>query len=194
MPRLVDFFLRRQVSGRCSSSASLVTVRLGRRIATWLQVLAGVYLLVMFTNLSLRFWSTQATAGRARRLRHLGGRRAAPERPDVLAPADADYDRRWRRLIFDTPDVVAIQRTDDSVAHYGAALEAGGTRLRLSKGRSRTWRAEFEIARDGEADLRLTGEMDGYRIEARLRRIELDTFRLRQSPFRWVRPPDPFAG
>ena len=66
--------------------------------------------------------------------------------------------------------------------------------MRLSKGRSRTWRADFEIERDGEERLRLTGEMDGHRIEARLRRVELDTFRLRQSPFRWIRPPDPFAG
>lgn len=195
LPRLADFFFKRQVSG------PLIEERIpgvhsasARRVATWAQILAGVYLLLMFTNLSLRFWSTQGD-GRPRSPLY-GIWEVVELRLDgqAIAPADADYDRRWRRLIFDTPDVVAIQRTDDSVAHYGAAFEAGGGRLRLSKGRSRTWRADFGIARDGEADMRLEGGMDGHRIEVRLRRIELDTFRLRQSPFRWVRPPDPFAG
>jgi hypothetical protein len=193
--RLVDFFLRRQATGPLLvERIPGVTSASGRRIASWLQVLAGLYLLVMFTNLSLRFWSTQGD-GRPRSPAY-GIWEVVELRLDgrTVATADADYDRRWRRVIFDTPDMVAIQRTDDSVAHYGAALEAGGTRLRLSKGRSRTWRAEFDVERPGAADLRLTGEMDGYRIEARLRRVELDTFRLRQSPFRWVRPPDPFAG
>ena len=137
----------------------------------------------MFTNLSLRFWSTEGD-GRPRspvygiwdvvELRMNG---------QALAPAEADYDRRWRRVIFDAPDVVAIQRTDDSVAHYGAALEEGARRMRLSKGQSRTWRADFDIQRVAANELRLSGEMDGHRIEARLRRVELDTFRLRRSPF-----------
>jgi hypothetical protein len=36
--------------------------------------------------------------------------------------------------------------------------------------------------------------MDGYKLRLRLRRVDLDTFRLLNSRFRWVRPPDPFAG
>ena len=157
-------------------------------------MLAGLYLLVMFTNLSLRFWSTQGD-GRPRSPVY-GIWEVVELRLDgqAMAPADADYDRRWRRLIFDTPDVVAIQRTDDSVAHYGAALEAGGGGCGSRRAAAEPGEPISTIARPGAADLRLTGEMDGYRIEARLRRIELDTFRLRQSPFRWVRPPDPFAG
>jgi len=195
LPRLADVLLRRKVSGPLLvERIPGVNGAAGQRVAAWAQLIAGAYLLVMFTNLSLRFWTTQGD-GRPRSPAY-GIWEVVELRLDgrTVAAADADYDRRWRRVIFDTPDMVAIQRTDDSVAHYGAALEAGGTRLRLSKGRSRTWRAEFDVERPGAADLRLTGEMDGYRIEARLRRVELDTFRLRQSPFRWVRPPDPFAG
>jgi hypothetical protein len=36
--------------------------------------------------------------------------------------------------------------------------------------------------------------MDSYRIRMRLQRVELDTFRLLGGTFRWIRPPDPFAG
>jgi hypothetical protein len=196
VPRLAGVFLRRQAMPGPLLEERIPRVRgeRGRRIASWVQLCAGVYLLAMFTNLSLRFWSMEGD-GRPRspvygiwdvlELRLNG---------QALAPADADYDRRWRRVIFDTPDVVAIQRTDDSVAHYGVTVEEGARRMWLSKGQSRTWRADFEIQRPAANELTLSGQMDGHRIEARLRRVELDTFRLRRSPFRWVRPPDPFAG
>jgi hypothetical protein len=38
------------------------------------------------------------------------------------SPLRNDYDRRWRRVIFDSPDRIVFQRTDDSCAHYGAQL------------------------------------------------------------------------
>jgi hypothetical protein len=195
LPRLRDFFIRRQPTGplHVERIPGMTSAR-GRRAALWAQVVVGFYLLVMFTNLSQRFWITQGD-GRPRSPVYgiwevvelqVNGR--------TVAAADADYDRRWRRVIFDTPDVVAFQRTDDSVAHYGATIDAGGARLRLSKGRSRTWQADFDLRRTSDGGLRMAGDMDGHRIEVRLRRIELDTFRLRESTFRWIRPPDPFAG
>lgn len=195
LPRLADFFLRRQAKGPLlDEHIPGLRGAAAQRRAAWVQAAVGLYLLMMFTNLSLRFWAAEGD-GRPRspvygiwdvvELRLNG---------DVVTPAEADYDRRWRRVIFDVPDVVAIQRTDDSVAHYGAAIDAAGAQLRLSKGRSRNWRADFAIERTSDGELRLAGQMDGYRVDARLRRVELDTFRLRQSPFRWVRPPDPFAG
>lgn len=195
LPRLRDFFVRREATGPLFvEHIPGVTSPWGRRNATWAQLAAGLYLLAMFTNLSQRFWITQ---GDGRPRSPLYGIWEVAElrlNGQTVSPADADYDRRWRRVIFDTPDVVAIQRTDDSVAHYGASIEAGGSRLQLSKGRSRTWRADFEVQRAGDGELRLAGDMDGHRIEAQLRRVELDTFRLRESTFRWIRPPDPFAG
>jgi hypothetical protein len=36
--------------------------------------------------------------------------------------------------------------------------------------------------------MRLSGTMDGQQIEADLRRVDFDTFRLLNSRFRWVRP------
>ena len=41
-------------------------------------------------------------------------------RPPILN----DYDRRWRRIIFDSPSVIVFQRTDDSFAHYEASIDA----------------------------------------------------------------------
>ena len=72
-------------------------------------------------------------------------------RPAVLN----DYDRRWRRVVFDAPRVVVFQRTDDSLAHYGASLDAGATTLALTKGGSTTWRATFQVQRSAPDQLLL---------------------------------------
>jgi hypothetical protein len=110
------------------------------------------------------------------------------------APAAADYDQRWRRVIFDAPDEVVIQRLDDSVAHYAAAIDPAGRTLLLSRGRGARWRSRLTFERPSADVLTLAGTMDGVRIEVRCRQTPLDTLRLLGSRFRWVRPPDPFAG
>ena len=99
-----------------------------------------------------------------------------------------DYDRRWRRVIFDTPESVVFQRTDDSLAPYGASLDAGRNVLTLRKGNSRNWGATFTLDRVSSDRVALSGEMDGHRIEAQLRRVDFDAFPLLNSSFRWIRP------
>ena len=96
-------------------------------------------------------------------------------------------------MIFDAEDAVIVQRTDDSFAHYRATIDATSRTLTLKKGTSQLWRSSFTFTHDGNR-LALDGEMDGHEIRARLQRVEFDTFRLLNSTFRWVRPPDPFAG
>ena len=61
LPRLAALFLRRKVMPGPLLEERIPGVRgeRGRRLATWIQMLAGGYLLVMFTTLSLRFWSME---------------------------------------------------------------------------------------------------------------------------------------
>jgi hypothetical protein len=114
---------------------------------------------------------------------------------DEVRPAALnEYDRRWQRVVFDAPNVVVFQRTDDSLAHYGAAIGNGGRTLALTKRNSKTWSARFTVERPAPDRLVIAGEMDNRRISMQLQRVELDTFRLLRSTFRWIRPPDPFAG
>lgn len=105
----------------------------------------------------------------------------------VVGPAsENDYDRRWRRVIFDDPGEVSFQRTDDSFARYDSSI--GDGRLVLSKGDSRTWTSEFSFTRPSGEEMVLEGLMDGHAIRVLLRRVELDSFRVLSSPFRWMRP------
>jgi hypothetical protein len=186
------------LAGRAAAASTqrplLATAR-ANRVALVAQISFGLYLLGMFSAISLRLYRDEGGAGRARSPLYgiwdidelsVDGRSGPP----VLN----DYDRRWRRVIFDSADVVVFQRTDDSFARYGVAFDGNRHTLALTKGSSRTWQARFTFERPAENRLVVEGGMDGYAIRMRLRRVELDTFRLLNSTFRWVRPPDPFAG
>jgi len=89
---------------------------------------------------------------------------------------------------------VVFQRTDDSFAHYGGSIDVGNQSIALTKGSSRSWKATFTFRRPSAEHLILDGEMDHRTIHLELQRVEFDTFRLLNSGFRWIRPPDPYGG
>ncbi len=102
-----------------------------------------------------------------------------------------DYDRRWRRVIFDDPTQFVVQRTDDSFARYGASIDRSQGTMTLTKGGSRNWSSRFTLDRPSANRLTLAGEMDGQQIEAQLQLVDRTAFPLLNSSFRWVRPHDP---
>jgi hypothetical protein len=178
-----------------STQQPLFRTEPANRLAVAAQIVFGVYLLAMFTSLAVRYYGSPGGAGAP--TSPLYGIWTVDElsvdgevRPAVLN----DYDRRWRRVIFDSPAVVVFQRTDDSFARYGVTIEMESRSLSLTKGSSRSWGARLTFERPAEDRLILQGRMDDAVIHVRLTRLELDTFRLLGSRFRWVRPPDPFAG
>lgn len=154
------------------------------------QVVFGLYLLAMFTRLAVLSWQNPGGPG-------------APKSPlygiwdvqrlsvdgEFRPSMFNDYDRRWRRVIFDTPDVVVFQRLDDSFAHYGASIDVDRHAIALRKIQSRVWRSTFSFERRGDDEMILDGEMDGHAVHAELQRVGMDVFRLTNGTFRWVRPP-----
>jgi hypothetical protein len=108
-------------------------------------------------------------------------------RPAVLN----DYDRRWRRVIFDAPNTVAFQRVDDSFARFGVFIDVYNNTLALTKGNSKHWKSTFTFQRPAPDQLTLDGDMDNNRIHMQLQLVDFDTLRLLNSRFRWVRPEDP---
>jgi hypothetical protein len=156
----------------------------------WLQIAFGVYLLVMFGRLSLLSYRNPGGAG-------------APKSPlygiwnvermsmdgEFRSPILNDYDRRWRRVIFDTPDLIVFQRFDDSFLHYGASIDTDRHQIVIKKIQSRVWNATLTFDRLRDDELALDGEIDGHKIHAELQRLGMDVFRLTNGSFRWVRPP-----
>ena len=178
-----------------SSRVPLFRTPRANRLALVAQIVFAVYLMGMFTRLALSYWRAEGSGG--------GPKSALYGIWDVdqfsidgqlRPPLLNDYDRRWRRVIFDTPSRIVFQRTDDSFAHYGVVIDPGRHSLALSKGNSKNWRSTFTFRRPAADSLVLDGEMDGHAIHVELRLMELDSFRLLNSGFRWIRPPDPYGG
>ena len=161
-----------------------------RRAALIAQVGIGVYLLLMYTSINWTRWTSEGGGRPAVPLYGIWNVEEMAMDGQTRSPILNDYDRRWRRLIFDTPGTLIIQRTDDSFAHFGAVVDASHGTLDLAKGPSRRWKAPFTFERPSPDQLIVDGEMDEHRIHARLALVDLDTFRLLNSGFRWVRPPD----
>ena len=160
----------------------------------WGQVAFGAYLLATFTVLQLAQWRAPESPAHPRSaLYGIWDIDELSVDAGVRPAALNDYDRRWRRAIFDVPERMAFERTDDSLARYGVTIDAARRTLMLTKGNSRTWSASFTFERPADDQLTLDGEMDGHAIRMRLSRVGMDTFPLLNSDFRWVRPPDAVA-
>jgi uncharacterized membrane protein YphA (DoxX/SURF4 family) len=161
------------------------------RRSLFIQLAFGVYLLGMFTRLAVLSWYNPGGPGHAKS--PLYGiwdvEKMAVDR-EVRPPMFNDYDRRWRRVIFDTPELMIVERLDDSFLHYGASIDSERHTIALRKIQSRLWQASFSYDRRGDDELTIDGEIDGHAVHVELQRIGMDVFRLTNGSFRWVRPPD----
>jgi hypothetical protein len=194
VPRLANLLLLDRPAGR-STQPPLFRGRRANRAALVTQIAFGIYLVAMFTAVSMRYWSGEGGPGSPRSPLYGIWNVAELSIDGRVQPAALnDYDRRWRRVVFDSPEVIVFQRTDDSLAHYTASVEVGSGAIVVTKRNSRNWSANFTFERPSRDRLILVGAMDGEQIRMQLDLVELDTFRLLGSTFRWVRPPDPYAG
>jgi hypothetical protein len=188
--RFADFFLRNRPTG-ASIQPQLFASEYANRLALILQLVFGLYLLGMYAYINMRFWDVGGGGSPRSPLYGVWNVEELSVDGLVRVPELNDYDRRWRRVIFDAPASVTFQRTDDSFARFGASVDTHGKTLTLTKGNSKTWKTHFTFANPSADKLELDGEMDGHQIRVRLRLVEFDTFRLLNSSFRWVRPHDP---
>jgi hypothetical protein len=167
--------------------------RTGKTDTTWtiLPIVLGVYLLGMQTWINWSFWQVGGGGRPKSVLYGIWNVERLSVDGQVRPPESNDYDRRWRRVIFDDPEAVVFQRTDHSFANYGATFDRSNGAFVLTKGGSLTWTSGFTYDRASNDQLMLAGDMDGHKIEAQLRLVDPSAFPLLNSSFRWIRPHDP---
>jgi hypothetical protein len=158
-----------------------------RRLALLAQLVIGAYLLGMYAVINVRFWEVGGGGRPRSALYGIWNIEQMSVDGVMQAPVLNDYDRRWRRVIFEDPKTASVQRTDDSFAHYDVSIDTAGKTLEIRKTASRQWRTQFAYEQSAPDRLRLTGTMDDHQIDARLRLVGMDTLRLLNSRFRWVR-------
>ncbi len=161
------------------------------RIALVVQLLAGLYLLGNYTYLEGRQWDAPEGPAHPRSaLYGIWDVKRMSVNGEVREPVSNDYDYRWRRAVFDFPNRMAFQRTDDSMTRYDTVIDVGRGTVTFGKFNSQTWSSTLLFRRPSEDELVLEGTFDGHAMVIELERLGLDTFPLLNSPFRWIRPPE----
>jgi hypothetical protein len=95
-------------------------------------------------------------------------------------------DLRWRRFIFDRFNLVGIEPANRPIERYRQNLDLTAKMLQLSKtnGDSK-WKASFTVDTPSRGLVTLDGVMDGKRIKAKLRKLDM-TFPLYSRGFHWI--------
>jgi hypothetical protein len=185
--RLANFFLRDRAA-EASGQPQLFRTSGANRIALVAQVALGIYLMGMQGYANWNYWYGAGGGSPRSPLYGIWNVEQLSVDGDLRPPILNDYDRRWRRVIFDSPNTMAFQRLDDSFARYDVSIDAYNKTLALTKGNSRKWKSSFNFARPAADQLTLEGEMDDHKIQMHLQLVDFETFRLLNSGFRWISP------
>jgi hypothetical protein len=201
VPRLVRSLLLNRTTAPSAQAQLFRSVR-AARIALAAQIILGLWLVGLCCHHSWGFWSTR------------GGGRPLPAfygiwevrqmsidgqpRPPLLTDST-----RWRRAIFDFPNrncaalykqvihtqaslCLAFQRTDDSIAPYGASVNLPGRTLALTKSDDKNWTASFTFQRPAGDQLILDGRMDNHQVHMELKLTDRNEFPLVSRGFHWI--------
>ncbi|HXC43957.1 MAG TPA: DoxX family protein [Candidatus Dormibacteraeota bacterium] len=184
VPRLVRFLLLNRAAAPSTQVQLFRSVR-ANRIALAAQVILGLWLVGMNCNHYWGEWST-----------HAGGRPLPPlygiwevsqmsideqSRPPLLTDSS-----RWRRAIFDYPDRMVFQRTDESFAPYGASVNLPDRTLTLTTSADKNWTASFTFQRPAEDQLILDGQMDNHQVHMELQLTDRNKFLLVSRGFHFI--------
>jgi uncharacterized membrane protein YphA (DoxX/SURF4 family) len=96
-------------------------------------------------------------------------------------------DQRWRHVAFDL-FTFDVQMPVGPMQYYRSKLDLKAGTLQLRKGQDKNWRADFTIDASTPGLITLKGEMEGKKIQARLHKLDLNSFLLNSNGTHWVQP------
>ena len=123
-------------------------------------------------------------APRSAALRYLDGRGFevnGKPRPPLLTDVD-----RWRRVVFDHPQMIAIQMMSDTRRRYMLKLDPDAKSMALSKRDDPAWKTTFTYQQPEPGLIALEGTIDGQKIRAKLLRTDNPDFLLIKRGFHWI--------
>jgi hypothetical protein len=93
---------------------------------------------------------------------------------------------RWRRVVFDYPQMMAIQLVNNSRQRYMAKIDAQKHTLDLSKRDDPAWKSSLTYEQPQSEVLVLRGTFDGHPLLSRLRLVPPSEFLLLTRGFHWI--------
>jgi hypothetical protein len=89
-------------------------------------------------------------------------------------------------VTFDLYNVMSIAPGEGKVQRFRGKFDEKAATLDLTKPTDEKWKARFTLDRQSPGGIILAGEMDGKKISAKLRKIELNSFLLNNRGFHWI--------
>lgn len=184
LKRLLDFFFLNRSASPSTQPALFASSR-ANRIAFAAQIIFGLWLLGINVYGSWVIWHAY---GDGRPKSALYGIWEVDQQSidgEIRLPLLTDP-ARWRRVIFDFPDRMAVQRMDDSFARYGASIRVLEKTLELTDDDDKNWRANFTFERAAPERLTLDGNMNGHQTHLQLKLADHNKFLLVERRFQWI--------
>jgi hypothetical protein len=184
VPRLAGvMFLDRATAPR--PRAQLFSSIRANRVALVAQIVLGLWLLALNLHTVRQYWRQ---FGGGRQYSALYGIWEVTQmsvdgqpRPPLLTD-----NARWRRAIFDFPQVIALQHMDDSLAYYRAAINLQDKTLVLTKGADKNWKANLAFQRPVQDKLIVDGRMDDHQLHMELQLTDRNRFLLVKRGFHLI--------
>lgn len=181
LQKLANVFVLQRPSEPVSQPA-LFRAERANRTATLVQVIIGVWMLIGCIGTGVTAWNDY------------GGGRTKPPLYGIWAVGEFTVDgnpvqplttdqTRWQRVVFDTPDVLTVQRMDGELVDRPVTVDADAHTIALAGDQPPTGRFDFTRTQD---ELRLTGQLDGREVTMVMQRVDANSFPLRSRGFHWV--------
>lgn len=182
--RLLDmFFFNRPVQP--SAQFPLFATPRANRIAVVVQIAFGVFLMIMNAYGSWTLWYQFGGGSPKSALYGIWNVEQLTVDDQPRPPLMSDQER-WRRVIFDVPTRAAFQKMDESLARFGATIDAKDHSLKLTKNDDKNWKATFTYIRPAPDRLVLDGEIDGHKERMELQLADRGKLPLVSRGFHWT--------
>ncbi|HEX4007071.1 MAG TPA: hypothetical protein VHX60_12925 [Acidobacteriaceae bacterium] len=95
---------------------------------------------------------------------------------------------RWRRILFDSHDLIIFQGMDDKNVYDRVAIDARANTLTVTPRANPNAKSTFTYARPATDRLVLDGVMDGHKLHMELALYDRNKFLIVSRGFHWVNP------
>src|SRR5438128_971219 len=93
---------------------------------------------------------------------------------------------RCRRVVFDFPGSFAVQLMSDARQRFILKLDESKRKMSLARRDAPTKEFAFAYSVPAADVMTLDGQLDGKRVQARLRRVQAPSFLLTTRGFHWI--------
>jgi hypothetical protein len=182
--RFVNFFIRNSVA-LPSPENPLCDDPRRNRIAFWLQVGFGVWLLTMNLYGSGQMWFEYGGGRQKSPLYGIWNVRAMSIDGRLRPPLLTDNDL-WRNAVFDFPERMTVERMNGEFTGYKISLKVDAKTLELSRSNGKNSKSDLTFQLPAPGRLVLNGMLDGHKVRMQLEVMDRNQFLLVNRGFHWV--------